>query len=94
MNYKKVTTKEANGTSYMGSIQTTYSYLISKFGEPVSLKSGDGKVNCEWVLKFDDGVVATIYDWKTGSIPMDKYDWHIGGRTSKALEYVRSLLSL
>jgi hypothetical protein len=35
-------------------------------------------------LQFEDGTVATIYDWKMNSTPMREYSWHIGGYGDQA----------
>ena len=47
------------------------------------MDESDGKVTTEWIARFDDGAVATVYDWKRydeGAPGMDEvYDWHIGG---------------
>ena len=55
------------------------------------------KVTIEWVLKFEDGTIATIYDWKgygyqpTGD---EMYEWHIGGRSNEAMYLVKEALGL
>ena len=82
-----------NGTSYKGSVKTFYSDLVDAFGEPTfDFKDDLDKVNCEWNLRFDDGTVATIYDWKMSEVPMGLYDWHIGGRDYKAVDKVMKYL--
>ena len=83
-----------NGTSLKGYITTTYDYLVKKLGEPIVGRSGDGKVTCEWHIEFPNNVVATIYDWKTTSTPMESYDWHIGGRGTEVIDNVSRLLGL
>lgn len=78
-----------NGTSYKGSVKTFYSDLVEAFGEPTfDFRDDLDKVNCEWNLRFEDGTVATIYDWKMPETPMGLYEWHIGGRDYKAVEKV------
>jgi hypothetical protein len=76
----------ASGSCLRGYIKTTYDELVSVFGEPTKLK-GD-KVNVEWTIKFSDGTVATIYDWKLSTVPMGVYNWHIGGFNQLAVDYV------
>jgi hypothetical protein len=76
----------ASGTCLQGYIETTYDELVSVFGEPTTLE-GD-KVTAEWTIKFSDGTVATIYDWKQLETPMEYYPWHIGGYTQRAVELV------
>jgi hypothetical protein len=72
-----------NGTCLQGHIVTTYADLVEKFGAP---SEGDGyKTTAKWALEFEDGTVATIYDWKYGTTPMNKTEWNIGGKTSDAV---------
>lgn len=83
------TTTNFSGTSLRGEVKTTYDQLVSVFGLPLYGPNDNGdKVTCEWCLEFEDGTVATIYDWKTDSTPYDLYSWHIGGKNSKAVELV------
>ena len=81
-----------NMTSLQGKITTTYDKLVEVFGEPTMTDASPyEKVNAQWMLEFKvpfvdkeygddfDYVTATIYNWKDGYIPMEEYDWHIGG---------------
>jgi hypothetical protein len=78
----------------MGLVYTTFDKLKSVFGEP-SYSNGDwDKVNAEWVVRFNDGLIATIYDYKTSEIPMGLYDWHIGGNKPEVVERVAGLLGV
>lgn len=86
--------KSANGTSLCGYVKTTYSELLEKLGEPLRDFSGDGKVTCEWILDFQDGTIATIYDYKTGTTPTSLYKWHIGGRGIDVVEKTGKFLNL
>jgi hypothetical protein len=92
--FKVVSTREANATSLRGYIKTTFNALVDTFGEPIYPDSIDGKVRCEWVLKFEDGTIATIYCWKVRKIPMYEYDWHIGGHSDRAVEHVEKFFNL
>jgi hypothetical protein len=79
-------------TSLMG-----YSNMCSReelelaFGEPIlDGLSLDGKTTVEWNITFDDGIVATIYDWKR-TVPPARDEWirwNIGGRHSLAVTRV------
>ena len=84
---------KVNGTSIQGYFNTTYDNLVKLLGAP-NKGSADGKTTAEWVLESEDGVIATIYDWKTGSTPKEDYRWHIGGKSTKALELVQEVLSI
>jgi hypothetical protein len=83
---------KANETSFQGYLETTFQQLIEKLGEPYYPNSGDGKVICEWILEFEDNTIATIYCWKVKDVPIGLYKWHIGGKSSKAIKYVKMAL--
>lgn len=85
-------TKDAfiDGTSYRGIMKAYYHELVEVFGEPChgpNQKLFD-KVTCEWDLQFEDGTIATIYDWKEPETPFGEYEWHIGGKSFNAVERV------
>lgn len=79
------------GTSLQGHIVTTYGELVEKFGEP---NKGGDKTTVEWRLDFEDGTIATIYDWKYGETPMHKTEWNIGGKNSDAVFRVYEVMGL
>ena len=85
------------GTSNQGSIEATYDQLVAVFGDPLNGPDdveGD-KVSCEWDMKFKDGTIATIYDYKEGGVtPRGLYDWSIGGKSFKAVSLVRRVFEL
>lgn len=72
------------GTCLQGTINTSYDRLVELFGEPTQLEA-DGKVQVEWAMKFTDGTLATIYDWKEEKTALDVTEWHVGGHTEHAL---------
>ena len=96
----------ANGTSYQGSITTTYDRLETLFGKP-SYSSGDpyDKVNTEWCIygkvyftdeygdKDYEVIQATVYNWKTGGTPTEEYEWHVGGTCYEAVEFIEEILN-
>ena len=91
--------KDTDGTCLQGYITATYAALVKAFGEPDS--DGDGyKIDAKWGLKFEDGTVATIYNWKNGknycgvSAPGVKRitEWNIGGRKELAVTRVKGAL--
>jgi|Laugrespbdmm15sd_2_1035082.scaffolds.fasta_scaffold174599_1 hypothetical protein len=79
-----------NGSCLQGYIETTYDELVNMFGEPTELK-GD-KTNVEWVIRFSDGTVASIYDWKLSENPTGVYKWHIGGMSQRAVTCVNDCM--
>jgi hypothetical protein len=85
---------DANGTWLQGYTDATRRELEATFGEPFD---GDGyKTTTEWAIRFDDGTIATIYDWKRyemGAPAMDeRIEWNIGGREPIAVERVEDAL--
>jgi len=88
----------ANGTSYQGEIDIDFATLKEKFGEP---SNGDEyKVDAEWSLEFEDGTIATIYNYKDGKnyngesgTPTEEIrEWHIGGKNMKSVSLVIQIL--
>jgi len=82
---KFTTDANVNGTSLKGYIVADYDQLVKVFGQPAF---GGDKINVVWELAFEDGTVATIYDWKEPAVPMGRYAWHIGGKTQAAVDHV------
>jgi len=93
------TDADVNGTSLQGYIRCKYSTLVKVFGEP---SDGDGyKVDAEWAVQFEDGTIATIYNWKDGvnylgedeGMPVQFItDWHIGGNDGNAIHCVETAI--
>jgi hypothetical protein len=93
MNYRVTNSyKDANLTGLLDYVNTTYATLYKIFGKPIS-GSSDGKTNSEWIIRFDDGEVATIYNYKTGMTPTEEYDWHIGGNNRVVVNRIRQLVN-
>ena len=87
-----------NMTSRRGYVQANYQDLLKLLGKP---HESDGyKVDWEWDIKFDDGSVATIYNWKSGPNygyydvgPGQIKTWNVGGRDGRALRNVEKMLA-
>jgi hypothetical protein len=73
------------GTCLQGTVNTSYNRLVETFGEPTGFASDDGKVQAEWAIKFNDGTLATVYDWKEDKSMYDVREWHIGGHSQAAV---------
>jgi len=72
------------GGSRQGELEGIHMYqIINVFGGPTwNQPSPDGKVQVEWDIKFDNGVRATIYDYKQyGLQPEDIDYWSVGGNS-------------
>ena len=82
----------ANGTCYQGRINITYFELVDIFGEPDLQGSGDGKVQAEWIIDFEDGQVATIYDMKEECSYESVTDWHIGGKNFRVVPEIKDII--
>ena len=86
MKFTQTDWTDANGTSLQGYVEAYYHQLVEVFGQP---DGGGDKTTVEWCLKFADGTVATIYDWKEEETPTGFYRWHIGGKNSRAVGLVQ-----
>mgnify|MGYP000554292960 CR=1 FL=1 len=76
---------DVTGTCLQGTINTSYDRLVELFGQPIQMEETDGKVQVEWAIKFTDGTLATIYDWKEDKTASAVTEWHVGGHTQHAL---------
>ena len=89
---------DVNGTHFQGYIDAEYSVLKKIFGKPTS---SDGyKTDAEWEILFEDGTVATIYNWKNGKnylgregTPKTKITrWNVGGISKEVVEKIQDIL--
>jgi hypothetical protein len=85
-----------NGTSFYDvTIKTSINQLTKVLGEPsIQDNTGEDKVNVEWQVITEDGVVGTIYDWKEyrrlGESEIIQF--HIGGKTKEdTLHYITTV---
>ena len=79
----------AYGTCGQGEIRTTYKELKAVFGQPHGGGSADGKTRKEWCFHID-GIVCTIYDWKTGRTALSRIrHWSVGGSTPLSIKLIR-----
>lgn len=87
-----------SGTSLSDYIKATFDELVQAFGEPFE---GNYKTDWEWEIEFDDGTVATIYNWKDGPNYCGSHgkksfeitEWHIGSRTMDAATRVHDIIN-
>lgn len=101
MNFKTHNEKHisAVGTWGQGCIEASYDDLVRVFGAPCCLDNY--KTDAEWLVEFDNGYVATIYNYKDGrnylgddGLPTEQIrDWHIGGASNLAVGLVQQALS-
>ena len=70
-----------DGTFLQGYVITSYQNLVDLFGEPV-LQFDPAKTRANWVVQFEDGVVATVYDYKVLDKPLKQVtEWNVGGKS-------------
>jgi hypothetical protein len=79
--------RSLEGSSWKADLSpdTTAVDLTEVFGSPDG-PSGDGKATMQWAMKFDDGILATIYDYKGKR-------WSIGGFSPYAVHRVVEALA-
>ena len=91
----KPTTKTA-GTHLQGKLQMPYSEIVQAFGEPHykwQPTDLENKIDVEWSFEFEDGTIATLYNWKNGyayngsdGLPLDHIgEWNVGGHSVEAV---------
>ena len=86
--FTRIGWRDAVGTGKVGELSSSWSAeeLTDVFGPPEDTRErSDGKTTMEWRLRFDDGSVATIYDWHG-------FHWSIGGRGLNVPSRVEALL--
>jgi len=82
-----------DGTGCQGYLPegTRYEDVVRVFGGPQLGTSPDGKIKAEWVGRIN-GLVFTIYDYKSKLDPERNTDWHIGGKQKFVAELVNVYL--
>jgi hypothetical protein len=88
------------GASLRGEVTATYKELTNLFGVPT--KGDANKVEAHWAVKFSDGTVATVYNWKDsksylgeqGANVKDITEWRVGGFGPSATILVQLTLEL
>jgi len=87
-----------DNTSLQGNIGAGYGILCKLFGQP---HDSDGcKSDAGWDIEFDDGTIATIYNWKNGKnyCGRDGYDtqkitsWNVGGHSVDAFNRIKRIV--
>ena len=83
-----------DGTGCQGYLPegTRYEDIVRAFGNPQLGASLDGKIKAEWVGTVN-GLVFTIYDYKSRIEPEKNTDWHVGGKHNFVSELVNLYLA-
>lgn len=79
------------GTSLVSHIEATYDDLRQIIGNDCRGPVG-GKARASWWLLFEDGTVATIYDYQDTEPLVSLMNWSVGGHDRHALDLVREVL--
>jgi len=90
-----------NMSHLQGYIKADYEELVEAFGSPMADGYDNYKVDAEWMISFEDGTVATIYNWKNGRNYMgsqgmdveDMVEWNVGGFSKIALFRLAEVLN-
>ena len=98
MKYEKF--EDITGTHLQGHISTTYENIVSVLGKQHH-NGDDYKTDAEWSIKFEDGTIATLYNWKNGKNYCgdegceleDIIEWNIGGHSPRAVDLLTNLLN-
>ena len=92
---------ETAGSHLIGVVVASYDMIKTAFGNPCGAFD-DYKSQVEWEIQFEDGTIATIYDWKEGDCYHGKgqgthfskvTEWHIGGFNQMAEDRVLEVLA-
>ena len=85
------------GGSRQGSLNdVTYGEIKNKLGHPTyDEPSSDEKVQAEWDIMFDNGVRASVYDYKQYHIPPESVtDWSVGGNSPHSAYEVYKIMGI
>ncbi len=103
MNYKTHNEEpiDINGTHLQVRIKADYTELTALFGLPEERTGFTYKIDWSWSIKFDDGTIATIYNWKSGPnyghndvTARDITIWNVGGHSMDAGSLVNKVLGV
>jgi hypothetical protein len=90
-----------NRTHLQGAIVCTFADLTNTFGNPLKDGFDDYKSDAEWQIQFEDGSVATIYNYKNGknycgADGLEVWEitqWNIGGHEMDCVHHVRNAVA-
>ncbi len=85
---------DPKGTGCQGYLpeDTRYADIIRVFGKPQYGLSNDGKTKAEWSGRIN-GLVFTIYDYKSPVDSEQNTNWHIVGKVKLVAELVNLYLT-
>tara|TARA_R110000796_G_scaffold241706_1_gene363488 strand:+ start:69 stop:422 length:354 start_codon:yes stop_codon:yes gene_type:complete len=74
-------------TRRVGFLDAAYENLVMAFGPPLRCHDNAG-THFEWNIMFNDGTIATVYDYNMVKPCYDVMEWHVGGHTSGVVKLV------
>ena len=57
---------DTDGSFFVGELAIPFGVLNRIFGKPDTAYDADGKTDAHWSIRFTDGAVCAIYNYKTG----------------------------
>jgi len=81
------------GTHFFASIKGLFfNQLTELFGKPIENETENTDTRYQWLIEFEDGLLATIYDWKVdyekNSVWTQPIEWHIGGHDPRVMDRI------
>lgn len=93
MEFTKLEASDVIGTSLRGyTITTSRAELEEIFGQPTEID--DSKTTIEWDIRFEDGTIAAIYDWKLDTTPdyYEELEFNVGGDSVMSAIHVNDVI--
>jgi hypothetical protein len=78
---------QTHNTRRVGFLDAAYDNLVMAFGPPLRCHDNAG-THFEWNIMFNDGTIATVYDYNMAKPCYDVMEWHVGGHTSDVVKLV------
>jgi hypothetical protein len=88
-------------SSKCGTIVTRYDLLVKTFGNPHKYVLDGAKVDVNWIIQFEDGTIAIIYNYKNGinylgmyGIPVEEItNWQVNGENSRCVDLIERAIA-
>lgn len=84
--------RDPAGASLRGTITTTFDELVDKLGSPVEsgVLAQDRRVY--WIVSWEDGSFAMIYDYNKGHIPVKEVtEWNVASKHSGVVDRLEEI---
>lgn len=79
----------------VGTIVADHELLEQAFGKPIAGEKiwDDGKTQVVWLIEFDHGEWATVFDYQSGLPPEHNDVWRVAGWDPKVLDSVQAAIN-